>query len=70
MAKYIKQEMPDIRQTGEKKIYYRLKTEKHVDFHHFIESVHHSNNGISKADAWYNNIPATKVDCLDGSVII
>ena len=51
MAKYIKQEMPDIRQTGEKKIYYRLKTEKHVDFHHFIESVHHSNNGISKADA-------------------
>lgn len=26
--------------------------------------------GISKADAWHDNIPATKVDCLDGSVII
>ena len=51
MAKYIKQEMPDIRQTGEKKIYYRLKTENHVDFHHFIETLHHSNNGISEADA-------------------
>ena len=51
MAKYIKQEMPDIRQTGEKKIYYRLKTETHVDFPHFIETLHHSNNGISEADA-------------------
>ena len=51
MTKYIKQEMPDIRQTGEKKIYYRLKTENHVDFHHFIETLHHSNNGISEADA-------------------
>ena len=51
MAKYIKQEMPDIRQTGEKKIYYRLKTENHVDFPHFIETLHRSNNGISEADA-------------------
>ena len=51
MAKYIKQEMPDIRQTGEKKIYYRLKTETHVDFPHFIETLHRSNNGISEADA-------------------
>ena len=51
MAKYIKQEMPDIRQTGEKKIYYRLKTERHIDFHHFIETIHRSNNGISEADA-------------------
>ena len=51
MAKYIKQEMPDIRQTGEKKIYYRLKTKTHVDFPHFIETLHRSNNGISEADA-------------------
>ena len=51
MAKYIKQEMPDIRQTGEKKIYYRLKTENHVDFPHFIKTLHRSNNGISEADA-------------------
>ena len=51
MAKYIKQEMPDLQQTGEKKIYYRLKTESHIDFAHFIETLHRSNNGISEADA-------------------
>ena len=51
MAKYIRQEMPDIRQTGEKKVYYRLKTESNIDFAHFIETLHRSNNGISEADA-------------------
>ena len=51
MAKYIKQEMPDLRQTGEKRIYYRMKTESHIDFAHFIETLHRSNNGISEADA-------------------
>ena len=51
MPKYIKQEMPDLHQTGEKKIYYRLKTNRHFDFNHFIQSLHQSNNGISEADA-------------------
>ena len=51
MPKYIKQEMPDLHQTGEKKIYYRLKTDRHFDFNHFIQSLHQSNNGISEADA-------------------
>lgn len=51
MAKYIKQEMPDLQQTGEKKIYYRMKTESHIDFAHFIKTLHRSNNGISEADA-------------------
>ena len=32
MARYIKQELPDLRKTGEKKAYYRLKTERNIDF--------------------------------------
>lgn len=51
MPKYIKQEMPDLHKTGEKKIYYRLKTNRHFDFNHFIQSLHQTNNGISEADA-------------------
>ena len=51
MPKYIKQELPDLRQTGEKKMYYRLKTEQHIDFKHFVQSLNHVNNGISEADA-------------------
>lgn len=51
MPKYIKQEMPDLHKTGEKKIYYRLKTNRHIDFNHFVQTLHHSNNGISEADA-------------------
>lgn len=51
MAKYIKQEMPDLHKTGEKKVYYRLKTNRHIDFNHFIQTLHHSHNGISEADA-------------------
>ena len=33
MAKYIKQELPDLRKTGEKKAYYRLKTERKIDIY-------------------------------------
>lgn len=51
MPKYIKQEMPDLHKTGEKKIYYRLKTNQHIDFNQFIHKLHHSNNSISEADA-------------------
>ena len=38
MAKYIKQELPDLHKTGEKKAYYRLKIERNIDFQHFIQS--------------------------------
>lgn len=51
MPKYIKQEMPDLHKTGEKKVYYRLKTNQHIDFNHFIHKLHYTNNGISEADA-------------------
>lgn len=50
MAKYIKQEMPDIRQTGEKKIYYRLKTERNIDSDEFIQSLSQTFNGMSEGD--------------------
>lgn len=50
MAKYIKQEMPDIRQTGEKKVYYRLKTERNIGSDEFIRSLSHAFSGMSEGD--------------------
>ena len=50
MAKYIKQEMPDLRQTGEQKVYYRLKTERNIDSKEFILSLHSTFSGMSEAD--------------------
>lgn len=50
MTKYIKQEMPDLRQTGEKKVYYRLKTERNIDSKEFILSLHSTFSGMSEAD--------------------
>lgn len=37
MAKYIKQEMPDMTGTGEQKAYYRMKTEHHFDEEKFVK---------------------------------
>lgn len=51
MAKYIKQELPDLRKTGEKKAYYRLKTERKIDFHQFIDRISSHNSGISRGEA-------------------
>ena len=50
MAKYIKQEMPDIRQTGEKKVYYRLKTERNIGSDEFVQSLSHTFSGMSEGD--------------------
>ncbi len=50
MAKYIKQEMPDIRQTGEQKVYYRLKTERNIGADEFIRSLSHTFSGMSEGD--------------------
>ena len=50
MAKYIKQEMPDLRQTGDQKVYYRLKTERNIDSKEFILSLHSTFSGMSEAD--------------------
>ena len=50
MARYIKQELPDLRRTGEKKAYYRLKTEQKIDFHQFIDRISSHNSGISRGE--------------------
>lgn len=51
MAKYIKQELPDLHKTGEKKAYYRLKTERNIDFQQFVEHISSHNSGISRGEA-------------------
>ena len=53
MARYIKQELPDLRKTGEKKAYYRLKTERNIDFNQFIELISSHNSGISRGEAFH-----------------
>ena len=52
MARYIKQELPDLHKTGEKKAYYRMKTERKIDFNQFIDLVSSHNSGISKGEAF------------------
>ena len=52
MARYIKQELPDLRKTGEKKAYYRLKTEQKIDFNQFIDRISSHNSGISRGEAF------------------
>lgn len=51
MAKYIKQELPDLHRTGEEKAYYRLKTTRNVDFQEFVQHMCEHGSGISKGDA-------------------
>ena len=50
MAKYIKQELPDLQQTGEQKVYYRLKTNRNIDTPEFVRSLSHAFNGMKEAD--------------------
>ena len=40
-----------MRKTGEKKAYYRLKTERKIDFHQFIDRISSHNSGISRGEA-------------------
>ena len=51
MAKYIKQEVPDMLKTGEQKTFYRLKVERNVDFQEFIERLCSYHSGISRGEA-------------------
>ena len=48
MAKYIKQEMTDLSGKGEEKVYYRLQTERNIDFKALAEYVGHHNGMMSK----------------------
>lgn len=61
MANYIKQELPDLRKTGEKKAYYRLKTERNIDFQHFIDCISSHNSGISRGEAMRVLMNATDI---------
>lgn len=53
MARYIKQELPDLHKTGEKKAYYRMKTERKIDFNQFIDLISSHNSGISRGEAFH-----------------
>ena len=48
MAKYIKQEMPDIAGKGENAVYYRMQTERNIDAAEFIEEVAGIGTGLSE----------------------
>ena len=50
MAKYIKQELPDLQQTGEQKVYYRLKTNRNIDTPEFVRSLSLAFNGMKEGD--------------------
>ena len=60
MAKYIKQEVPDLHKTGEQKVFYRLKTEHNVDFDEFVRKMCAYHSGITRGDALRVLIAATE----------
>ena len=51
MAKYIKQEVPDMQKTGKQKAFYRLQVERNVDFEEFIQRLCSYHRGISCGEA-------------------
>ena len=51
MAKYIKQEVPDMKKTGEQKVFYRMKVERNIDFQEFIRNVCSHHKGICRGEA-------------------
>lgn len=48
MAKYIKQEMPDIAGKGEHQVYYRMQTERNIGASEFVEEVAGLGTGLSE----------------------
>ena len=61
MAKYIKQEVPDMQKTGKQKAFYRLKVERNVDFEEFIQRLCSYHRGISRGEALRVLISASDV---------
>jgi predicted histone-like DNA-binding protein len=51
MAKYIKQELPDLKKVGENKAYYRMETSRRVSMAEFVESLSMPGSGITEASA-------------------
>ena len=48
MAKYFKQEMPDLRNTGKKKFYYRMKVNENIDFDELVRRLTYPGSGLDK----------------------
>lgn len=48
MAKYIKQEMVDLSGKGEEKIYYRLQTERNIDFTELAQQIEQHHNLMNR----------------------
>lgn len=61
MAKYIKQEVPDMKKTGEQKVFYRMKVERNIDFQEFIQKVCSHHRGISRGEALRVLLSASEV---------
>ena len=53
MAKYIKQEMPDIAGKGEHQVYYRMQTERNIGAAEFVEEVAGLGTGLSEGAVTY-----------------
>lgn len=51
MAKYIKQEMPDLKKVGENKAYYRMEMSRRVSMAEFVESIAMPGSSITEASA-------------------
>ena len=61
MAKYIKQEVPDMKKTGEQKVFYRMKVERNIDFEEFIRKVCSHHTSISRGEALRVLVSASEV---------
>ena len=61
MAKYIKQEVPDMKKTGEQKVFYRMKVERNISFEEFIRKISRPGSGISRGEALRVMVTASEV---------
>ncbi len=50
MAKYIKQEMPNLNGTEEPQVYYRLKTNRNIDSKEFAKHISRNGSGTDRAE--------------------
>ena len=60
MAKYIKQEMIDLSGKGEEKVYYRLQTERNIDFKELTQQIEEHHNLMNRG--LVNSVMAYVVD--------
>lgn len=51
MARYIKQEMPDLNNTGKQQCYYRMEIERNISTQELIDRMSHPGSGMDRARA-------------------